>query len=442
MSIKITNIYTEKEHNIFWKDKNIKLMFNVISEDSEYKIDSIYIEWWMKIVLNSEVKDTINQKYKVIDNDFISSRSIKTYSIDIPIKYPNINRKESALEIKNYLKIVLITKNSKFKIFQEFYPDIRLVNKEINWQDLNLYNMTTEKYNQLLESLNKTIWNIEESLQTTKESNNTSDVSDLNTKDLSDIVTQELSKLCSPTPNKDNILINKSFFWLHKDYVNKGFYKYICKNFPLFNLREKLRNNIFIKWLYIFSFITLLFLLILNDSLQIIEFKTFYIWIIFVTLIIITLPYFILQQKWINLVTNKIIKIIPHKKNILKDKIINENIDINTIFKTLEIDYTDKFECVFEVYLTCKLVGNRDNNIYNTDIYMIQIWEYKWNKFHQKQIADYTHDGILDNMYIQPWEINKRSLLKVMPTYARIEYSIIYSFKSLDLTNKYEIITI
>jgi len=49
MGLEIKNIKTDKEKYFFWEDKEIKLSFDINSNDKNYNLNSIYINHWYKI---------------------------------------------------------------------------------------------------------------------------------------------------------------------------------------------------------------------------------------------------------------------------------------------------------------------------------------------------------------------------------------------------------
>lgn len=158
MALEITNIKTDKEKYIFWEDKEIKISFEVISHDKEYKLNSVNIEYWIQYHPDWNSWWRKNQNIKISQNESFYSWESKKYSYNIPIEYPNLKIWKYDylwLNVKNYIKIIADIKLNLFDCKKEYFPNIILKEENINTLPYNEWDIISKWALDLYEQIEK-----------------------------------------------------------------------------------------------------------------------------------------------------------------------------------------------------------------------------------------------------------------------------------------------
>lgn len=332
MPLKIENIKFDKEEYIFWEDKEMKISFELVSDDKEYKLNSVNVNYWGIVYIDWEENEKILSSVILLDNFEMLSNDIKKFDYLIPIKYPNINKTkvsdidienddeyDNLAEIKNYIWINVDIKLNPFDCNEKIFPSIK-------------YEWKNYKY--------------------IKEENNI---------------------------KNDDSNINIWFF--EEEFVSKDLYNYLLINNKYFKyidfLRRFLKNKLYVL-LFIILFIGIIYFIKWYFSNFINNF-----WWLIIFFSIITVVYFFLAIGTIIIwIKTSIIDIEFNNEKMLKDKIENNNIQISDIFKKFIINYKWKYSCRFNLYIECflhviKWEWKKEKNYY-TKINSYDIWSYKW----------------------------------------------------------------
>lgn len=462
MALEITNIKTDKEKYIFWEDKEIKLSFEVISHDKEYKLNSVNIEYWIQYYLDWNTWWRKSKNITISQDESFYRWESKKYSYSIPIEYPNLKIWEYDylwLNVKNYIKIIADIKLNPFDCKKEYFPNITLKEESINtlpyneWDiiskwALDLYEQieklktytNKEKFDEIQKQIDDLYWDenypdnsdeIDVEIEILEEEQekhyyiaDTTSFETLKGKIQDQINLKYWYWELKNKENKENfIAITNWYFW--KDYVSKDFYEYLLKNYLLFKISRifPISINIIYTWglLWIMYF--------LFDYYQIEKSIMFFPGTILIIL------FSTLDLSWLKKIKNEIIKINFKNKNTISEKILSKQLKFDDIFDTIDINYNEIYSCNFSANLKCKISFTqtvwKQTHTYSNFFWSIDLWNYNWNQLTLRNINKIENLDILNNIFIQPWKIWNNS---------KISYILSYNFSSPELIDKdYEI---
>lgn len=479
MTLEIKNIKTDKDKYFFWEDKEIKLSFDIKSNDKDYNLNSVYINYWIEI--HKDWKKIMESLEKLNLSNFITINywNNQNFSCLIPIKIPNKKRSKydieyhiEPIEIKNIIEIIADIKLNPFDCKKKYYPNIEIINID-NWDFKT--NENIEKIKKEIEDLivitdefnyNKIQNDIlnsdndDEIKKLEKEKEKYFTIKDLDKYDKLldkyDKLLEKLSLECENDLSKlsqnelfiekndpNYININNSYYLFWSDYVSKDFYNYLVQNYKLFKFSRFFTNinffitNIIFLWIIIYFYTE-------NSSYDVITIdivKLFPLIYFLFTLIYFSLINW-LKTSVLNKIEKDILNINFKEKKYITEKFNNKTLKFNDIFENIVINYNWIYKCDFNTNLDCVLRIKRielrwkDSRMveYNKSIFTLKLAEYNWNNLSLNNIKTYDWIKKLEKIFIQPWFLIKKWFL--FSNSAEIIYKISYNFKSRDLINK------
>ncbi len=452
----------------------MKVSFDLVSDDKDYNLNWISINYWVETYIDDELNDTNKNTILLNENTKILSRENTKINFSVPIIYPNFNW--FFLGIKNYVEINVDKKLNPFDLNEKKYFKVKInklqdiESKELNQESKNLddwlKNIDDEIKNLIIinDKINydKIMVKIDENKKKFDKWNLTyNEFSDKNDK-----LNEELKDYFTISDNKKYDLLNKqkvsniknyikdfwweSIWWDKKiknddrfininktitDNVSIEFNEYLKNNYLIFRIRNFLMWNIFKKIIYLY-FILLFILCIL-----VINYNQNLVWACF-TLAAITSLIIYLIIRWFNNYTynsinNKIIKIDFLDKITIRNYFDQNNFNVKNIFNDLSINYSWQYTCNFNVKLDCILKSfryewswkSRTRVDYEDIIYSFNIWQYIWKDFSKNNLIQIDLPKNFKDIKLPIWNLSKRM-------YARIVYQISYILKSDEIINK------
>lgn len=393
MWLQIKNIKTDKEKYIFWEDKNINLIFELVSDNKDYNLNSVFIKYWYQILKGKSKLVTKTEIIYLEESLFINWWNSKIFSCIVPITIPNtgnftdLNSKDIYLnlcKIKNFIEIIVDVKLNPIDCKQILFPDIELLSLD----DINNYNL--DKI--------------------------------------------DVSKFDENLVEKDNpnyVKISNWIFWIGQDYVNIDFYNFLLQKYPLFKLFKLLNIKII---LIIFA---ILFFLFINID----YFKEYFLILLWV-FVFIFLPILYINNIIFKKISKDIINIKFKNINFINENLKNKTLKFKDIYDDININYYWKYKCSFNSNLHCVLrvdvreYWKKHNHIYEQDIFSIGLWSYHWNNLSMNNIILNDKINILEKIFIEPWSKKDKIFLTSSLSTYEIFYKVSYVMLSPDLINR------
>ncbi len=354
MTLKIENLRLDKEQYIFWKDKEMKVSFNLSSNDNnESKINDIKIIYWVWVYISWKESIYTNKEFILKDNFSINSFDSEIFHCIIPIQYPNIDAS--------------LNNNDSLKKIKEFYDRNKKYTHNINYNISELKNYI------------KIITDVQWSFLDCKE-----EIFPVVTYVKNEIQYENNIKWLSNKNKSDAINI-----WLANDcFVSKSFYEYIINNYKIVKfidfLKRKIKINI--KIFTTDSFI-IIFLPLFVIIWIIIMLNSLYLWIVIMALVFSLLWIILFITLQIKKIKESIIDIKFNDSEIIKNAIKTSSLKLSDIFKNVNINYTWIYICNFEIHVDyflqifnhCWTGRHRIMTEYISIIDSYKVWSYYWN---------------------------------------------------------------
>jgi len=383
MWLQIKNIKTDKEKYIFWEDKNISLTFELVSDNKDYNLNSVFIKYWYQILKG---KSKIFNKTEIIyleETLFINWWNTKTFSCILPIVMPNSYNDDledyDIIKIKNFIEIVADIKLNPIDCKKTYYPNIEL----IELVDNDFYNMDSFKFD------------------------------------------ESIVKKDDPSYVK----ISNWIFWIWQDYVNIDFYNFLLEKYNLFRFFK----------IFNIKILTIIFIILFVLVISVEYFKEYFFILLFL-FGFIYIPILSIKNNLIRKISKDIINIRFKNTNFINDSLKNKTLKFKDIFEDVGINYYWKYNCSFSSNLSCVLKINikewKHTRTYEQDIFSLILWKYSWDNFSMNNIILNDNINILEKIFIEPWNLNKRSFFSLSTNNYEIIYKINYSFLSPDLINR------
>lgn len=398
MWLQIKNIKTDKEKYIFWEDKNINLTFELVSDNKDYNLNSVFIKYWYQILKGKSKLFTKIETIYLEESLFINWWNSKTFSCVVPIIISNSNNYTdleedinnidyisdyNVLKIKNFIEIIADIKLNPIDCKKIIFPNIELV---------KLYN--TDKKN--LDNIDN-IFKFDEYLV---EKN---------------------------APNY--VKISNWVFWIGQDYVNIDFYNFLLQKYPLFKIFKLLNIKI----------ISIIFAILFFLFISIDYFKEYFLILLWV-FVFIFLPILYIKNILFMKISKDIINIKFKNINFITENLKNKTLKFKDIYDDININYYWKYKCSFNSNLDCVLKVSiqewKHTRIYEENIFSINLWSYKWDNLSLNNIILNDNISVLEKIFIEPWPINKKTFFTLRTGKYEIYYRVSYNFNSPDLINR------
>ena len=423
MSIKIIKLNLNKNNFFFWVDKEIKLTFEITSEENKV-INELSIFYWCNFFCKKQ-KHVVYEN-KIQNKDIhINSMKVNCFSYIIPIKYFNyINNNDlSNIKIENYISIQIKKWIIWSTVFKKILPEIFLNTDWINY--LNTYS----------------------------ENDNENDIimPENSYRNKTDILKNIKNK------DSDFLIFKKHFRWILKwelhyisessiftiDLIHKDIFNKI-KGYLVINLFTQLVNsniyNLIYKYIFILPIIWFLILVLYKYLLIYLSIKLDFLFtVIFFIFPISFIVFskileFIFNEKIKNILYNYKIKNTDKIKFNLENKLISGKLNIYDIFENFTLNINHNFDYNFNISLE------------------LIIWSYYYRSEHKYHERSKVYSLDLFN-YIGKWYINLNDVKLLDNNYNNIKnilldsnlnegtevfYKIKFKFTSLYLPNLYD----
>lgn len=472
MWLKIINIKTDKEKYIFWEDKEIKLSFDITSDNKDYNLNSVFVNHWIEIYKNLTKRKENLEKINIADYTTIRYLNNQSFTCIIPIKIPNKWKEYDIeeIEIKNIFEINADIKLNPFDCKEKYYPNIEIINiidekTEIIDKETEIINKEIENLITITDEINYD--KIKKEIYTELSIFKTDNMKDIDFEKINILIEEQKKYFTIKNQQKYNKLqdqllgkewkliddISYSKYDIEKDnpnyvnignlfnidYINKDYYNYLLQKYKLFRLYIFLNNkNIFIPISVIIFIICILLFLFSNLNIQ----KISIFLIIFITIFLISI--YQLKNYTITNIKRKLINIKINDKNNIIQSFNNRTLKFNDIFQDLNINYNWIYKCYFDVVLNCVLkiqlqewdLNNKRIEEYEKNIFELKIADYIWNNLNMNNIKSYNQIQKLQKFFIQPWLLSpttKWFILETNNNNNKIVYKIKYNLESNDL---------